>query len=78
MGQIWILLALKIGSLIGSTASTAGFVGFLAFKETLGDYKWQLIVGGFALIAVCEGLSYLLAKRMAADGGDDPADGGNA
>ncbi len=78
MGQTWVLLALKIGSLIGSTASTTGFVGIIAFKETLGDYKWQLIVGGFAMIAVCEGLAYLLAKRMQADGGDDPADDGNA
>lgn len=64
MGQIGLLLVLKIISLIAAMAQTAGLVGFIAF-EALDPYKWQLLIGGTIAIVLSEGLSYLLARRMA-------------
>ena len=64
MGQVGLLLSLKIISLIAAIAQTAGLVGFIAF-EALAPYKWQLLIGGTIAIVLSEGLSYLLARRMA-------------
>lgn len=65
MGQIALLFGLKIVSLLAATAQTVGFVGLFAF-EALDPYKWPLLIGGTVAILISEGLSYLLAKRMAA------------
>jgi uncharacterized membrane protein len=70
MGQIATLMALKVVTLLAATAQTAGVIGFFAF-ESLDPYKWQLLIGGTIAIAISEGLSYLLAKRMA--GADQPS-----
>jgi uncharacterized membrane protein len=64
MWQLNVLLALKIVSFLAATAQTIGFAGLFAF-EALDPYKWQLLIGGTIAIMISEGLSYLLAKRMA-------------
>ncbi len=69
MGQISLLFDLTIVSLFAAIAQTAGFVGMFAF-EVLNPYKWQLLIGGTAVILASEVLAYLLTKRMAATGNE--------
>ena len=75
MRSIALLLTLKILSLVGATLNTLGFLTFFFF-DGLAPWRWHLIVGGVALIAVAELASRALARRMAAgspDDGDDEA-----
>ena len=60
------LLALKLVSLAGSTATTAWLVSFFAFKDVLEPHRWTLLLGGLVAIAIGEGLSYLLGARLKA------------
>jgi hypothetical protein len=64
MGQVAIFFALKVVSFLAALAQTIGFVGLFAF-EALDPYKWQLLIGGTIAIMASEGLSHVLAKRMA-------------
>lgn len=59
------MFGLKLLSFVGATANTVGFLTFF-FWEGLVPYRWQLILGGTAIIAVAELLSYWLVKRVAA------------
>jgi hypothetical protein len=70
MQPILITLALKIVTLIGATAQTAGFIGLFAI-EALQPYKWQLLIGGTLLVILSEGISYLLAKRWTRDAANE-------
>jgi hypothetical protein len=63
MGQITLLLGLKIMSFLAALAQTVGFVGLFAF-ENLDPYKWTLLIGGTIAIMISEGLAHLLTKRM--------------
>lgn len=63
MNYLIIIFGLKIIGLIGAILNTAGFIGFFAFAETLGPHKWQLLLIGFVLIGLSEGLSYWLTRR---------------
>jgi uncharacterized membrane protein len=67
MGQLGLMFALKIVSLLAATAQTVGFIGLFAF-EALDPYKWHLLIGGTLAIAMSEGMAYLLAKRWAKSG----------
>ena len=64
MWQIGVLFGLKVVSFLAAVAQTIGFVGLFAF-ESLDPYKWQLLIGGTVAIVISEGLSYVLAQRMA-------------
>jgi hypothetical protein len=64
MWQIGVLFGLKVVSFLAAVAQTVGFVGLFAF-EALDPYKWQLLIGGTVAIVISEGLSYVLAQRMA-------------
>lgn len=68
MWQMGLFMVLKIVSLLAAIAQTVGFVGLFAF-EVLDPWKWHLLIGGTITILVSEGLSHVLAKRMA--GADD-------
>ena len=65
MGTVAALLALKLVTLAGSTATTAWLVSFLFFTETLAPYRWEMFLGGFAAIAIGELGSFLVGKRAA-------------
>jgi hypothetical protein len=69
MGQIALLFVLKIVTLLAAIAQAMGFVALFAI-EALDPYKWQLLFGGTAVILISEGLSTVLAKRMAASGNE--------
>lgn len=64
MWQIGVLFGLKVVSFLAAIAQTIGFVGLFAF-EAIDPYKWQLLIGGTVAIVISEGLSYVLAQRMA-------------
>lgn len=64
MTWIAILFLCKLVTLAGSTATTAWLVSFVIFTEALAPYRWELLIGGFAAIAIGEGASYLVARRM--------------
>ena len=64
MSHVVVLLMLKIGSLLGALAQTAGVVAFFAIPS-LDPYKWHLVIGGTLLVAICELIVRWLAKRMA-------------
>ncbi|GLK54933.1 hypothetical protein JOD31_002093 [Methylopila capsulata] len=66
MGLTFALLALKLVSLAGSIATTAGFVGLFAFKDLLGPHVATLLIGGFLAIAVGEGAAWLVARNAKA------------
>ncbi|MFC3691435.1 hypothetical protein [Chenggangzhangella methanolivorans] len=67
MGTVAALLALKLLTLAGSTATTAWLVSFLFFTETLAAYRWELFLGGFAAIAIGELGAALLGRKAAKD-----------
>lgn len=67
MWQISLLFGLKVVSFLAAVAQTIGFVGLFAF-EALDPYKWQLLIGGTVAILISEGLSYVVAKKMAETG----------
>jgi hypothetical protein len=73
MWQIKALLVLKLVSFVAATAQTIGFIGFFAF-EVLAPYKWPLLSGGTIALLIAEGVSYLLAKRMAGGSSVDRRD----
>lgn len=59
------LLPLLIGksvTLAGAVTQTIGVLTFLTF-ESLVPYRWHLILGGTALIAVSEGAIWLFYRR---------------
>jgi hypothetical protein len=64
MPNILTLLALKLLSLLGATLNTLGFLTFFFF-DGLQPWRWPLIGGGVLLIALGEGLAYLLGRRIA-------------
>lgn len=61
-----VLLILKLVTLGGSLATTAGLVGLFAFRDVLGPHLVALWVGGFAAIALGEGGAWLLGRHAAA------------
>ncbi len=61
MAQIVVLLVLRIVGFLGALASTVGFVGLFAF-EALEPYKWQLLIGGLAVVAVTEVIVQVWAR----------------
>ena len=63
MKSIAITLIAKIFSLIGATLNTVGFATFFIW-DSLAKYRWEMIIGGLALIIVSEGVAYYLAKKM--------------
>ncbi len=63
MASIVLLFLFKLITLAGSTATTLWLVSFVAF-ETLATYRWELLLGGIAAVAVGEGGSYLLGRAM--------------
>ncbi|MFJ7440118.1 hypothetical protein ACIQW5_20915 [Methylorubrum thiocyanatum] len=66
MNLLIVLLMLKLVTLAGSLATTAGLVGLFAFRDVLGPHLVALWVGGFAAIALGEGGAWLLGRRAAA------------
>lgn len=66
MNFLIVFLMLKLVTLAGSLATTAGFVGLFAFRDVLGPHLVALWVGGFAAIALGEGGAWLLGRRAAA------------
>ncbi|CAA2100604.1 MULTISPECIES: hypothetical protein [Methylobacterium] len=71
MNVLIAMLALKILTLAGSTATTIGLVGLFAFRDTLGPHLVPLWVGGFLAIALGEGGTWLIARRNAAKTAED-------
>jgi hypothetical protein len=65
MKSLILVLALKIASAVGACMNTVGFLTFF-FWPTLAAYRWHLILGGFALIAVAEIAARWVTKRAAA------------
>lgn len=63
MKSIAIVFVAKIFSLIGAVINTVGFATFFIW-ESLVKYRWQMIIGGLAIIIVAEGVAYFLAKKM--------------
>jgi hypothetical protein len=63
MKPLILTLVLKIIALIGAVLNTAGFLTFF-FWESLQPYRWPMIVGGIALIAVSEFISQRIAKEV--------------
>lgn len=62
MNSMIFMFILKLVTLAGSTATTLWLISFFAF-ESLAAYRWELLLGGIALVALGEGGSYLLARR---------------
>lgn len=65
MNAIVAMLALKLVSLAGALATTTAFIGLFAFRELLGPHIVWLFTAGFIALAIGEGGSWLLAKRLA-------------
>ncbi|CAO4163026.1 hypothetical protein [Methylorubrum aminovorans] len=59
------IMMLKLLTLAGSIALTAGFVGLFAFKDTLGPHLTTLWLGGLLAVAVGEGGVWLVGRRAA-------------
>jgi hypothetical protein len=72
MQAIFVVLAFKIGSFFASLASTVGFLTFF-FLEGLAPYRWHLIIGGTAVLVVCELASRFVLKRFIAKAEGDLA-----
>lgn len=66
MKPVILLLMTKIASFIGACLTTVGFLNFF-FWESLEPFRWQMIVGGFALIAIAELASHFLLNKMKQD-----------
>jgi hypothetical protein len=62
MKSLLLVLALKIASLVGAILNTVGFLTFF-FWPSLQPYRWHLILGGMALIAISEIASKLVIKK---------------
>jgi hypothetical protein len=60
MNSLLLILALKLASLVGAALNTLGFLTFF-FWPSIAPYRWYLIIGGIALIAISE----LASKRVA-------------
>lgn len=65
MTMLLTLLFLKLITLAGSLATTAGFVGLFAFRDVLGPHLVTLWVGGFAAIVLGEGGAWLVGRHVA-------------
>jgi hypothetical protein len=61
MSSFYAILIFKILSFIGALLNTAGFLTFITL-DSLAPYRWQLILGGIALIAIAELATYLIQK----------------
>lgn len=59
------IMLLKLLTLAGSIALTAGFVGLFAFKDTLGPHLVALWLGGFLAVAAGEGGAWWIGRRAA-------------
>ena len=59
------IMLLKLLTLAGSIALTAGFVGFFAFKDTLGPHLAALWLGGFLAVAAGEGGAWWIGRHAA-------------
>lgn len=64
MRSIAAMLALKLLSLAGALALITGFIGLFAFRELLGPHLLLLLAGGVLAVAIGEGGSWWLAKRL--------------
>ncbi len=53
---------LKLITLLGATAQTAGFIGLFAI-DVLKENKWPLLIGGTLAIVFSEGILWALARR---------------
>lgn len=69
--SLLVLLGAKIVSFIGASLNTVGFLTFFMWPS-LVPYRWQMILGGIALIIFGELAGRAVAKRAAkAVGGDN-------
>lgn len=59
------IMLLKLVTLAGSIALTAGFLGLFAFKDTLGPHLTALWLGGLLAVAVGEGGAWWIGRRAA-------------
>lgn len=59
------IMLLKLVTLTGSIALTAGFVGLFAFKDTLGPHLAVLWLGGLIAVAAGEGGAWLIGRHPA-------------
>jgi hypothetical protein len=63
MGYLVAKLLLNLVSLVGAILNTIGFLTFF-FWESLQPYRWQLILGGIALIVVADIIDRFLLKKI--------------
>jgi hypothetical protein len=63
MGYLVTKLLLNLISLVGAILNTIGFLTFF-FWESLQPYRWQLILGGIALIVVADIIDRFLLKKI--------------
>jgi len=61
--SLFVILALKVLTFLGTTLNTIGFLTFF-FWRSLEPYRWHMILIGLVLIAASELSLYFLLKRM--------------
>lgn len=71
MNSLFVVLSLKVLSLIGATLSAVGFLAFF-FWPSLAPYRWYMIAIGTAIIIIAEFATHLLVKRT--ENNDEPTD----
>lgn len=64
MGLLLFQIVMKVVTLAGAVTQTVGFLTFFTL-ESLLPLRWPLLLGGTAVIALSEGLQYLVARKFA-------------